>query len=101
MNPIEKALATADKVIAACAAMEEPSTPECLNRYGNAEPDECRGGVEYRMALSGTGRSFPRCDKHWQQRLAEQDRINERYPDSPNPPADFDPAYAGESWDGE
>lgn len=70
---------------------------ECLN----FEPAECRGTVEYRMALSMTGRSFPRCDKHWQQRLDEQERINERYPDSPFAPAGFDPSYAGESWDGE
>ena len=44
---------------------------------------ETASTVEYRMALSMTGRSFPRCDKHWQQRLDEQERINERYPDSP------------------
>jgi hypothetical protein len=60
---------------------------------------DCDGGVEYRMALSATGRAFPRCDKHWADRLDVQQGINERYPDSPFPPSDFDPSYAGESWD--
>lgn len=62
-------------------------------------PQGCEGRVEYRMALSATGKSFPRCDKHWTKRLAEQERINRNYPDSPSPPDWFDPAYAGESWD--
>lgn len=68
----------------------------CLN-YG---PD-CDGEVEFRMPLSGTGRSFPRCEKHWADRLEVQRGIDERYPDSPFPPADFDPTYAGEVWDEE
>jgi hypothetical protein len=66
--------------------------PECLNA-----DETCKGPVEYRTALSGTGRSFPRCEKHWEARLAEQDRINRTYP--AQPPADFDPLDAGESWD--
>lgn len=70
-------------------------SPECLNAHDGS----CRGPVEYRAPLSGTGRSFPRCDRHWEERLAEQERINERYPDSPIAPSDFDPAYAGERWD--
>lgn len=60
---------------------------------------DCRGAVEYRMALSGTGRSFPRCEQHWSLRVEEQQRISERYPQMQ--PADFDPAYAGERWDEE
>jgi hypothetical protein len=62
---------------------------------------ECSGLVEYRDALSATGRSFPRCDRHWGARLVEQDRITSLYghPDSDaGPPSDFDPGYAGESW---
>lgn len=62
-------------------------------------PDDCSGRVEYRMALSATGRSFPRCDGHWGKRLGIQAGIDRRYPDSPIPPSDFDPTYAGESWD--
>lgn len=65
---------------------------ECLN-----SSDECKGAVEYRMPLSGTGKSFPRCDKHWSDRLDVQEGINRRYP--VHAPADFDPYYAGESWD--
>jgi hypothetical protein len=66
---------------------------ECLDDYkGN-----CAGKVEFRFALSGTGRSFARCDYHWARRLDVQDAINRRYPH--NQPSDFDPSYAGERWD--
>lgn len=65
---------------------------ECLDG-----PDGCTGNVEYRMALSGTGRSFPRCDKHWEERVHTQEKIDERYPQMQ--PSDFDPYYAGESWE--
>ena len=69
---------------------------QCLN---SGDLDGCEGPVEYRFPLSGTGKSFPRCDRHWSERLDVQRGIDERYPDSPIPPADFDPAYAGEHWD--
>jgi hypothetical protein len=62
-------------------------------------PEGCRGPVEWRMALSATGRNFPRCDRHWANRLDVQAAIGRRYPDQPTPPSDFDPSYAGESWD--
>ena len=68
--------------------------PECLD----AGPD-CKGPVEYRHALSGTGRSFPRCDHHWSLRLDAQERINRDYPDSPIAPSWFDESAAGERWD--
>lgn len=58
----------------------------------------CSGEVRYRMALSGTGRSYVRCDKHWDARLRVQEGIDRRYPNSPIAPADFDPAFAGETW---
>jgi hypothetical protein len=63
-------------------------------------PESCKGKVEYRYPLSATGRSFPRCDKHWSKRLDSHERQVARYghPDSPFPPADFDPTYAGERW---
>ena len=78
--------------------MANNDTPvlRCLNDYPG---DFCAGPVEYRDALSGTGRRFPRCDKHWAERLKVQEDINQRYPATP--PADFDPLYAGESWDEE
>lgn len=68
---------------------------ECLDDYGD---DTCEGDVEFRMPLSGTGRSFPRCEKHWGERLDVQEGIDRRY-GGVAPPSDFDPAYAGESWD--
>ena len=68
---------------------------ECLDYH----MDSCDGAVEWRMALSGTGRSFLRCDRHWDMRLQYQDEINRRYPSQQ--PADFDPTYAGERWEEE
>lgn len=65
---------------------------DCLDFDGT-----CEGVVEYRMALSATGQSYPRCDKHWAERIKEQERINQRYPVMA--PSDFDPGYAGERWD--
>ncbi len=67
---------------------------KCLDDQGY---DECVGDVEYRMPLSGTGKSFPRCAHHWDVRLDLQDQIDSRYPT--NAPSDFDPTYAGEYWD--
>jgi hypothetical protein len=60
---------------------------------------ECAGEVEWREPLSATGKPFARCAKHWEERLAEQERINRDYPDSPCPPDWFDPTLAGEVWD--
>ena len=72
---------------------EEPLV--CLDEHQG----DCRGKVEYRMPLSPSGKPFARCDGHWEKRLEIQEGINRRYPDSPFPPADFDPTYAGERWD--
>jgi len=49
------------------------------------------------MPLSATGKSFPRCDRHWEIRLDKQDEIYKRYPRQA--PRDFDPLDAGERWD--
>jgi hypothetical protein len=57
---------------------------------------DCRGAVEYRMPLSGTGRAFARCDFHWEKRLDAQERNREYASDVP--PAWFDESYAGERW---
>ena len=72
----------------------ETETLECVNW-----PDECEGAVELRMALSGSGEPSPRCDKHWDRRLELEERLRADYPDSSTPPAWFDPANAGETWD--
>jgi hypothetical protein len=69
----------------------DPEPLECLD-----ESPLCHGNVEHRMALSGTGVSYPRCDFHWDKRLAKQEEINLRYP--PHPPADWSPDDAGEAW---
>lgn len=66
---------------------------ECLDGHY----EDCKGDVEYRFALSGTGISYPRCDKHWAERVVRQQEIDQRYPY--NQPSDFDPLYAGERWD--
>jgi len=66
---------------------------ECMDDHDGT----CKGTIKYRMSLSGTGASFPRCDHHWGIRLDREDEINQRYPY--NAPADFDPAFAGEHWD--
>lgn len=67
---------------------------ECLDGYSGST--DCEGNVEYRTPLSG-GRSFPRCDRHWAERLRSQEEFDARYPVLA--PADFDPLYAGERWD--
>ncbi|MFE9833972.1 hypothetical protein ACFYP4_02315 [Streptomyces sp. NPDC005551] len=77
---------------------ESQAELHCLD----APQSTCTGSVEYREPLSGTGRSFPRCDGHWDARLKKQEEINARYaPFSDVPPAGFDPTYAGERWDDE
>lgn len=71
---------------------------DCLeHRPDPAAGEQCEGAVEFRFALSSTGRSFPRCERHWSLRLDAQEEIDRRYPT--HAPADFDPADAGESWD--
>lgn len=62
---------------------------------------DCAGVVEFRESLSGTGTPIERCDYHWDKRLDKQEEHLQRFPDSSTPPAWFDPAYAGESWDEE
>lgn len=70
---------------------DEQEHPECINAN-----EDCAGRVEYRMPLSATGKPFPRCGKHWDDRLTLEGRLRRDYPTEQ--PADFDPSYAGESW---
>lgn len=79
--------------------MPPPAAGRCAVKCLDAHRGGCTGAVELRYALSSTGTQFPRCDGHWAERLREQERINRDYPDSPVPPAWFDPAAAGENWD--
>lgn len=70
---------------------------ECLESHTGG----CSGEVVLRESLTGTGTPIPRCDKHWGERLRREERHRETYPDSPTPPAWFDPEAAGERWDEE
>ncbi len=78
--------------------VEEQMLPaeECMSFHqGN-----CSGVVDYCYAPSGS--SLPRCVKHNDERWAQYDKSEtERYADSDVPPSNFDPSYAGESWDGD
>lgn len=71
---------------------------ECLDG-----PEGCQGETGYYPALSGSGASYPRCEKHYQEYVdrvqPQMDEIRHRYPDSSSPPDWFDPSYAGETWD--
>jgi hypothetical protein len=79
------------------AGLRDGEEPECLD---DATAETCQGELDWRMPLSGTGRSFLRCDLHWEARLAEQERIEETYHvNSAGPPDWFDEADAGERWD--
>ncbi|WP_298462023.1 hypothetical protein [uncultured Cellulomonas sp.] len=87
--------------------MTRNTAPSAPDEFTEALPPEscltagpdCQGPVEYRTPLSGTGTPFPRCDHHWEGRLDLEHQLRERYPSTA--PADFDPAYAGETWDGD
>ena len=62
-------------------------------------PDDCAGTVQLRPSLSGSGMAIARCDHHWKLRLKGDEQLRRDYPDSPIPPAWFDPTIAGERWD--
>ena len=75
-----------------CPACRAPEILECLEG-----PDGCAGEVDYRWPGYGD-RSWPRCERHGEDRLQREEAAIERYPDL-GPPADFDPLDAGERWD--
>ena len=67
----------------------------CINEGGKTP---CRGPVEYRTTPDRTdGKSFLRCEAHFEERLADSERILELT--SATPPSWFDPTYAGERWE--
>lgn len=70
----------------------------CLD--SNESP--CHGEVFERLTRSGSGMTFPRCDKHYAEYAERMDAIHaktrQRYPDTDCAPSWFDPTYAGESW---
>jgi len=65
----------------------------CLDGHGNGEG--CSGPVEWWMTPS-TWKSWPRCTKHGERRMEQDEQTRQRYPTME--PSDFDPSYAGERW---
>ena len=59
---------------------------------------DCSGPVEMRWPGYGH-RMYPRCEAHGAARLAREDAASRRYPVIA--PSDFDPSFAGESWNGD
>jgi hypothetical protein len=69
---------------------------ECLDDHGEGT---CRGPVEYHSIDPGRTAAFPRCEKHWGDRLKSRENSIERYENSDVAPSWFDESYAGERWD--
>lgn len=68
----------------------------------DAGQDDCQGPVQYHSTDPGARPAFPRCDFHWLRRLDREAETRRKYgTEGSIPPADFDPAYAGERWDEE
>ena len=63
---------------------------ECLEG-----PDHCQGPVEYRWPGYGT-RNWPRCAAHGNDRIDREMDLRQRYPTEP--PTDWSPDDAGETW---
>jgi len=61
--------------------------------------DKCRGPVADWYSGGLYGRTWPRCTRHGELRLAQAEANAELEYDVV--PSWFDPSYAGESWDGE
>jgi hypothetical protein len=69
--------------------------PRCLQ-----EGPDCRGKVEYHLNPDRDDlKTFPRCEYHQGIRLRQAEETMRKYP--VNPPSDFDPMDAGETWDEE
>ncbi|MCP4897327.1 MAG: hypothetical protein GY906_10185 [bacterium] len=58
----------------------------------------CRGLVAF-ASVDGRGKAFPRCRKHFNDRLNRYQGSIEQYAHSDVIPSWFDPADAGEHWD--
>lgn len=74
---------------------------ECIEYDDVTDGLTCAGSVYLRESLSGTGTPIPRCEGHWADRLDREEELRRDYPDSPIPPAWFDPSACGEVWDDE
>lgn len=47
----------------------------CLDEWRGG----CEGEVEYRIPMSPTGKWYPRCEKHFNERLDTQERLSRTY----------------------
>lgn len=61
------------------------------------EGDDCSGPVKPRL-VGDSLRAWPRCEKHYEDRLEAYENSMERFARSDVPPAWFDPSDAGEAW---
>jgi hypothetical protein len=68
---------------------------ECLR--ASHDSAKCSGELAERWTEHGT--RIVECHHHMTESFVRNQEIAERYPDSPVPPAWFDPTIAGESWD--
>ncbi|AEF57296.1 hypothetical protein PBI_WINKY_128 [Mycobacterium phage Winky] len=75
---------------------------DCVDHNHTDELGACEGVVSLYASLSGSGESYPRCERHYRlyvERVQPQiDAIRRDYPDTDQPPDWFDPTYAGERW---
>jgi hypothetical protein len=80
--------------LAATLAGSDGIELECMDSHKGG----CRGKVEYRLSPDRSDfKSFPRCEAHFDERLASAERTLELMSDTR--PAWFDESYAGERWE--
>lgn len=70
---------------------------ECMESHTG----QCSGKVQYHSVDPGRAKAWPRCQKHWSERLRRREGSLERYEHSDVAPSWFDPTAAGERWDDE
>lgn len=91
-------LVYAHEPAAATACVAAAHTWEDLHCVDSGLDSSCGGDrTEYCFGYGLKG-SYTRCGVHFAAYMERAEKINRRYPDSPIPPADFDPTYAGERW---
>lgn len=77
-----------------------PHPREVARRHAAAQPclrrhdGNCEGEVSGRASITTT---IYECAHHMAESIARNQANHHRYPE--HPPADFDPTYAGETWD--
>ena len=68
---------------------------ECLDDRGD---NECDGPVDYHWNGDPSGKTWPRCAKHQQDRADRREGSMEKYANSDVIPSWFNEADAGERW---